>query len=179
MKQKTVIKKALEPDLPDSVLNIKEVLSRLYFLSFTDSSWRRSVSIFYSSLLMMSILLISELMLQSILCINKFLASKFLSLCLRWKFWQTEKGIPQNCIEESGLCHQTPVFTFNKELAPQNLTQHTPTACPNCHPVFKRSPSSCPSDEYDLIPKACMMNALLFPPPRTWCDNVGPHSWAG
>lgn len=117
--------KQSESDLPVTVLNIKVVSSQLCFLSFIDSSWYAFNLDIHFSLLMLSTLLISELMLQSTLCINNFLASKFLPLGLIWKFWQTEKGIPKNCIEESGFCHQTPAFKFNKELAPQNLTTHS------------------------------------------------------
>lgn len=118
-------KKITESDLPVTVLNIKMMSSQLYFLSFTDSSGCAFNLDTHFSLLMLSTLFISELMLQSTLCINNFLASKFLSLDLIWKFWQTERGIPKNCIEESGFCHQTPAFKFNKELAPQNLTTHS------------------------------------------------------
>lgn len=95
-------KKITESDLPVTVLNIKVGSSQLYFLSFTDSSGCAFNRDTHFSLLMLSTLLISELMLQSTLCINNFLASKFLPLGLIWKFWQTEKGIPKNCIEESG-----------------------------------------------------------------------------
>lgn len=118
-------KKITESDLPVTVLNIKMMSSQLHFLSFTDSSGCAFNLDTHFSLLMLSTLFISELMLQSTLCINNFLASKFLSLDLIWKFWQTERGIPKNCIEESGFCHQTPAFKFNKELAPQNLTTHS------------------------------------------------------
>lgn len=95
-------KKITESDFPVTVLNIKAGSSQLYFLSFTDSSGCTFNRDTHFSLLMLSTLLISELMLQSTWCINNFLASKFLPLGLIWKFWQTEKGIPKNCIEESG-----------------------------------------------------------------------------
>lgn len=95
-------KKITKSDLPVTVLNIKVGSSQLYFLSFTDSSGCAFNRDSHFSLLMLSTLLISELRLQSTWCINNFLASRFLPLVLIWKFWQTEKGIPKNCIEESG-----------------------------------------------------------------------------
>ena len=107
-------KKITESDLPVTVLNIKMMSSQLHFLSFTDSSGCAFNLDTHFSLLMLSTLFISELMLQSNLCINNFLASKFLSLDLIWKFWQTERGIPKNCIEESGFCHQTPALSSTK-----------------------------------------------------------------
>lgn len=69
-------RKAMEADLPDGSYYTDGAQSVLFPLEV------HSLSTVDLSLLMMSPLLSSDLMPQSILCINNFLASKFLSLCL-------------------------------------------------------------------------------------------------
>lgn len=99
-------RKAMESDLPDTVLTMEGPQWVLPPLLYRLQLKCSGISAFHFSLLVTSTLLISDLMPQSILCINNFLASKFLSLCLIWKLWQTRKETPKNCKEESELSPQ-------------------------------------------------------------------------
>jgi hypothetical protein len=76
------ISKAMESDLPGRVLPTKEALGKYYSSPFQAAAQVHPISLIEFSRLMMSPFSSRTSGPQSILCINNFLASTFLSLCL-------------------------------------------------------------------------------------------------